>query len=282
MRAVRRHRRPEVLVASPHSRTTPVGRFLPLLAVFCLLLGVPALARVPPADILKRIADNGSRFEQHRARCTYRQFFDFYEFNRRGTLSGSYREVRDVSFAPDGERTEEFVEGPSDALKRIRMTDEDFSDLRDVQPFALTNDTLWRYKATYRGRETMDGRECFVYRIKPRQVLAGQRMLAGQLCVEVETLQVIRAAGQPLPRRHTTSDANLFASFATEYAPIDGEFWFPVRAFADDYLPFPSGVQRVKYEIRFENYRRFSAEATIRFGEAEPATPQDWRAFVCD
>jgi hypothetical protein len=248
---------------------------LPSLALFCLFAGGSALAQDPPADVLQRIADNGSRFEQERARYTYRQSFDFYEFNKRGTPSGSYREVRDVNFTSDGERTEEFIKGPANQLKLIRMTDEDFSDLRDVQPFVLTNDTLWRYKATYRGRETIDGRECFVYRIEPRQVLEGQRMLDGQLWVEVETLQVIRTVGQPLPQHHSTTDANLFASFATEYAPIDGEFWFPVRTFADDYLPFPSGAQRVQYEIKFENYRRFSAETTINFGDAEPAAPQN-------
>ena len=170
---------------------------MPLVAVFCLILNTQALAQDPPADVLQRIADNGSRFEQERARYTYRQSFDFYEFDKRGTPSGSYREVRDINFTSDGERTEEFLKGPADRLKLIRMTEEDFNDLRDVQPFVLTNDTLWRYKTTYRGLETVDGRECFVYRIEPRQVLAGQRMLDGQLWVEIETLQVIRAVGQP-------------------------------------------------------------------------------------
>ena len=48
-----------------------------------------------------------------------------------------------------------------------------------------------------------------------------------------------------------------------------------MRTFADDYLPFPSGAQRVQYEIKFEEYRRFSAETTIDFGDPEPATPQN-------
>lgn len=243
--------------------------------MFWLILSAQAPAQEPPADVLTRVAGNGSRFEQERARYTYRQSFDFYEFDKRGTPSGSYREVRGINFTSGGERTEEFIKGPANQLKLIRMTDEDFSDLRDIQPFVLTNDTLWRYKATYRGRETIDDRECFVYRIVPRQVLEGQRMLDGQIWVEVDTLQVIRAVGRPLPQHHSTTDANLFASFATEYAPIDGQFWFPVRTFADDYLPFPSGAQRVQYEIKFENYRRFSAETTIDFGAAEPAAPQD-------
>ena len=139
----------------------PAGGFLPLLALYCLILSPPAPGQEPPADVLQRVADNGSRFEQERARYTYQQSFDFYEFNKRGAPSGSYREVRDINFTSGGERTEEFIKGPANQLKLIRMTDEDFSDLRNIQPFVLTNDTLWRYKATYRGRETVDGRECF-------------------------------------------------------------------------------------------------------------------------
>jgi hypothetical protein len=198
------------------------------------------LAQEPPVDAVKRIAENGSRFEEERGSYTYRQSFDFYELGKTGAQQGSYREVR---------------------------------DLRDVQPFVVTNDTAWRYKLTYRGRETIDGRDCFVYLIEPRQVLEGQRMLDGQLWVDQENLQVVRAAGQPVPQHHSTSGSNLFASFTTDYALVDGKFLFPVRTYADDYLPFPSGVQHVRYEIQFENYRRFSADATIRFGSVEIADP---------
>ncbi len=94
-------------------------------------------------------------------------------------------------------------------------------------------------------------------------------MLDGRLWVDRETLQVVRASGQPVPQHHSTSGSNLFASFTTDYAPIDGDFWFPVRTHADDYLPFSTGVIHVTYDVRFENYRRFSAESVISFGEAE-------------
>lgn len=250
----------------PHLRTTPLRLLL-------LLFALSAFAQEPPADVLQRIAENGTRFEKERARYTYRQTFAFFEYNKRGVPSGSYREVRDINFTTEGERTEEFIKGPANQLKLIRMTEEDFRDLRDMQPFVLTEDTLWRYKSTYRGNETIEGRPCFVFRIQPRQVLEGQRMLDGQIWIDQKSLQVVRAAGQPMPQLQSTSDANLFASFSTDYAPIDGEFWFPVKTLADDNLPFPSGVQRVSYEIHFDDYRRFTAETTLTFGDADVADP---------
>lgn len=246
-----------------------------MLLAATLLSAAVCFGQEPPADAAKRIADNGSRFEAERGNYTYRQSFEFREVDRIGSRGGFYREVRDVNFTTDGERTEEFLEGPVDHLKSITLTEEDFRDIRDVQPFVLTNDTLWRYKLTYRGPETINGRSCFVYRLEPRQTLEGQRMLDGHLWVDQQNLQVVRASGQPVPQLHSTSGSNLFASFTTDYDLVDDQFLFPIRTYADDYLPFATGAQRVQYEIEFEDYRRFSAESTVSFGSTETDEPSN-------
>lgn len=226
----------------------------------------------PPKDLLKRIAAQGSLFEQELGRYTYRQTFHFFELDRHGGRRGDYLEVRDVTFGPEGERTDEFVKGPFDRLKRMSLTEEDFRDLRDLQPFVLTEDTLWRYETRYEGEETVQGRVCFVYRVRPRQILEGQRMLDGRIWVDPEAAQVVQAAGQPLPQLHSTENANLFPRFMTVYEPIDGRFWFPVRTEAQDTLPFPNGLQKVRYEIDYADYQRFSAETNITFDSPAPVT----------
>ncbi len=68
-----------VPVAIPHIRTTSSGRPLLSLLAALLAIGTPLLAQEPPADAVKRIAENGSRFEAERGSYTYRQSFDFYE-----------------------------------------------------------------------------------------------------------------------------------------------------------------------------------------------------------
>lgn len=222
----------------------------------------------PPQDLLKRVAGQGSLFEAERAHYTYRQTLHFFEMDQRGAPSGDYLEVRDVLFSPEAERTEQFVKGPIDRLKRIRMTEEDFRDMRDMLPFVLTEDTLWLYATKYQGEEIVNGRPCFVYRIEPRQLLEGQRLLDGRVWVDRERLQVVQSAGRPVPQLYRTEDSNLFARFITVYAPIDGKFWFPVKTVADDTLPFSTGAIRVRYEIDFANYKRFSADSTIVFEDA--------------
>jgi hypothetical protein len=242
-----------------------------------LLLGIGALAAwsqgqsgAPPGDLIRRVATQGSLFETELNRYTYRQTFEFFELDKKGMPRGHYKETRDILFTPAGERTEKFVWGPVNALQSMRLTDEDFRDLRDVQPFVLNEDNLWNYEAKYKGIETVDGEACYVYRLQPRQVLDGQRLLDGMIWVSREHLQVVRVAGQPVPQIYRESGDNLFPHFTTIYRPVDGKFWFPVKTIADDTLGFRSGLQHVRYMIDFENYKRFTAESSIRFEGVEP------------
>ena len=242
-----------------------------VVAAGLLLAGTPAQSEgPPPRGLLREIAANGSRFEEEFQKYTYRQRFFFSELSKKGVPSGIYREVRDILFTPAGERTEELVKRPVNTLKRIRLTEEDFRDIREVQPFVLNKDNAWNYQFTYKGREALGDTSCYVYRMKPKQVLDGQRLLDGLIWVSVEGHQVVRVMGKPLPQIYRNGVENLFPNFTTVYAPVDGEFWFPVKTVADDVLPFSSGAQPVRYTIDYENYKRFSVESTITFDKEDP------------
>jgi hypothetical protein len=224
----------------------------------------------PPRGLIRQVAAQGSLFEKELGHYTYRQTFQFFELDNKGMPRGHYNETRDVLFSTAGERTEEFVKGPVNALQFMRLTDEDFRDLRDVQPFVLNEDNLWNYEATYKGIEAVDGEMCYVYRLKPRQVLDGQRLLDGMVWISSEHRQVVRVAGEPVPQIYRETGDNLFPHFTTIYRPVDGKFWFPVKTVADDTLGFRNGLQHVRYMIDFENYKRFSAESSIQFDGVEP------------
>jgi hypothetical protein len=224
----------------------------------------------PPRELVRQVAANGSLFQKELSHYTYRQTFEFDELDSKGSTRGHYQETRDILFTAAGERTEEFVREPVNRLKHMRLTDEDFRDIRDVQPFVLDEDNLWNYEVTYKGVEPADGEVCYVFRLKPRQVLDGQRLLDGLMWVSREHVQVVRVAGQPAPQIYRESGDNLFPHFTTIYRPVDGKFWFPVKTVADDTLGFRSGLQRVRYSIDFENYKRFSAESSIQFENPQP------------
>ena len=215
---------------------------------------------------MKQIAQREAQNAYARENYTYRQTVIVQEFNDHGLATGEYREVRDVTFSPEKGRYEQVVEEPRSTLKRLILTDEDFADIRNIQPFLLTNAQVSFYEAQYKGDEEMDGFPCFVVHIAPRQILSGQRFFEGLLWVRQNDLSVVRSEGQAVPQIETLKKQNLFPHFTTLRREIDGKWFFPVETFADDTLYFRNGPQRIKIIIRYANYKRFGADSVIRFG----------------
>lgn len=205
--------------------------------------------------------------EQERQHYTYRQTVVIQELDKRGVRGGEYREVRDIIFSPEQERTEQFVGRPSNSLKRLLLTEEDFRDIREVQPFLFTPDQLWMYETRYRGRERVDGIDCYVLEVRPRQILAGQRLFEGLFWVNPEDYAIVRIGGRAVPQIRSMGTENLFPEFTTLRGSVDGKHWFPLVTHADDVLQFRTGPQRIRMTIRYSDYQRFTAEAVIKYGE---------------
>lgn len=233
---------------------------------------VPLLtAQEPPADLVKRIAAVETAAQQAQSNYTYRQSVTVEELDKRGALAGDYHEVRDVIFSPaaepagKGERTEKFVGSPRMGLKNLRLTDEDFRDIREIQPFLLTTDQMFIYETRFQGDENIDGVDCWVVQIRPRQILDGQRLFDGQLWIDKRDFSVIRSEGQAVPQIINTKTENLFPHFTTIRQRVDGQYWFPVVTYANDTLEFRSGAQRIRLIIRYSEYKKFGSDTKIIF-----------------
>ncbi len=230
------------------------------------LLAPAALAIDPPANLAKKVAEREAENEAERANYTYRQTIVFQELDNHGARVGEYREVREVIFSPQGERTERSVGKPSVALKNMKMTEEDFRDFREIQPLLLTPDLLWNYETKYKGEETMDGVDCWLLQVRPRQILQGQRFFEGIFWIDKRDFSIVRSEGQAVPQIRSTKaeKENLFPHFTTIRSSING-FWFPIHTFADDTLHFRAGAQRVRLTIRYADYKKFGAQSKITY-----------------
>jgi len=222
-----------------------------------------ATADDPPPNLTRLIAARETETAQAQSNYTYRQTVTLDELNANGLAVGTYREVRDIIFSPAQERSEQTVGTPFSTLTHLQMTAEDFRDIRDVQPFLLTKDQAFLYETQFRGEENMDGVDCFVVQIRPRQILDGQRLFDGMLWVSKKDYSVIRSEGQAVPEIRTLKSENLFPHFTTLRQKVEGDFWFPVTTYGDDTLYFRGGAQRVRLTIRYTEYRRFGADSKI-------------------
>ena len=246
--------------------TTSVVRNWRIWFILTSLVCAPAASAAdPPPDLARRVAQRETETAQIQSNYTYRQSFSIGELTTLGMLTGEYREVRDIIFSPQHERTEQIVGKPSSTLSHLKLTDEDFRDIREVQPFLLTKDQALLYETTYRGEETVDGIDCFVLRIRPRQILDGQRLFDGMLWVTEQDYSIIRSAGQAVPQIQTTRTENLFPHFTTVRQKMEAGFWFPAVTYADDILPFRNGPQRIRLTIRYSDYRKFGADSKITY-----------------
>ena len=210
------------------------------------------------------MAHRESETEAARNQFTYRQTVRVEELSERGSLNGDYRETRDVVFSPVKQREDVVVQAPRSNLKNLVLTEEDFADIRNIQPFVLVEDLFPIYETKFKGEQVMDGEDCWVLQVRPRQILQAQRLFDGLLWVRKQDYSVVRSEGQAVPQIRTTKSENLFPRFTTVRRKF-GEFWFPVQTYADDTLFFRTGPQRIKLQIRYENYKRFGADSTVTF-----------------
>ena len=228
------------------------------------MLAVPALrGDDPPANLAKLVAHRETETEAERNEYMYRQTVTIEELDQNGGARGTYKEVRDVIFSPKHERTEEAVGKPQNNLKLLQMTEEDFHDIREIQPLVLTEDRLWNYETKFKGEETVDDVECWVLQVRPRQILAEQRYFDGILWVDKKGFNIVRMQGQAVPEIRSMKNENLFPRFTTIRKPVDGSHWFPIYTYADDVLQFRTGPQRERLRIAYSNYKRFGATSTF-------------------
>lgn len=219
----------------------------------------------PPPDLIKRVAAVETAAQQAQSNYTYRQSVTVDELDDHGAMVGEYHELRDIIFSPSEKRTEQMIGNPRNGLKHLKLTAEDFRDIREIQPFLLTTDQAFMYETRFRGEENMDGVDCYVLQIRPRQILDGQRLFDGNIWIDKQDFSVVRSEGQAVPQIVTTKTENLFPHFTTIRQRIDGQYRFPVTTYANDTLYFRTGPQRIRLMIRYSDYKKFASNSTITF-----------------
>jgi hypothetical protein len=218
-----------------------------------------------PADLARRVAEGETAALAARQQYMYRQSVLIEEMPSKGNpRPGVYRELREVIFSPTGERTERLVGKPVDNLVRLKLTEEDFRDIRDVQPFLFTAEQLWLYQTRPRGEEVADGVDCWLLEVKPRQVHQGMRLFEGMFWVDKRDYSVVKTEGVAVPQIFNRKQENLFPRFTTFREKIGGH-WFPVHTHSNDELPFTLGPIRQRMSIKYEQYQRFGAESSVKF-----------------
>jgi hypothetical protein len=236
-----------------------------LLAVLSAPLRADEVKNVNPDEIIQKFAAKEADFAHARENYTYRQTVKIQTLTDGGAVDGRYEIVEDIIFSPDGKRAEKVVRAPVSTLTRLMLTPEDLEDLRNVQPFVLTTSEIPQYDIKYLGPQKADEIPCYVFSVKPKKMEKGHRYFEGQIWVDDRDFQIVKTYGKAVGLLHRGEDQQ-FPKFETLREQVDGKYWFPVYTDADDTLHFQAGPIRMRMIVKYEDYKQFKSDASIKFG----------------
>ena len=188
-----------------------------------------------------------------------------------GQVTGEYRRVSDFTFDDQGNRYEKINFFPMPTFSG--MTQEDLEDLGGVNPFALEAAKIHLYNLKYVGKERIDELDLFVFdvapKITPDPKKTKNRFFIGRIWVDDKDLQIVKSKGKAIPE---TKD-NKFPIVESYREQIDGKYWFPTYAYADDDLIFDNGTSyRIRMQVKYTDYK--VGRGTVRITELEEVKPE--------
>ena len=193
-----------------------------------------------------------------------------------GQVTGEYHRVSDFTFDDQGTRFEKIGFFPMPTVPAGMVTPEDLEDLGGVNPFALEAAKIPLYNFKYVGKERIDELDLYVFDVSPKVTpkKTMERFFIGRIWVDDRDLQIVKSKGKAIPETKT----NKFPIVETYREQIDGRYWFPTYAYADDDLIYDNGTDlRIRMRVKYSDYRVGRGRVTItELGEAptESTKPQ--------
>lgn len=234
-------------------------------------------AGITPEQIIQKFAAREKEFAQAREAYTFRQDVTVQTLDG-DTVDGEYKQVVDVTFDDKGRRRENVIFSPQPSLQHIEMTKEDFDDIQHRYAFVLTTDDLPTYQILYVGQQRLDEIDTYVFDIAPKSIAKEQRFFQGRIWVDNHDFQIVKSEGKPVgyskPNKKTEEEQQ-FPTFTTYREQIDGKYWFPTYARADQEMHFPGSRKtppsdvHIRIRVRYTDYKRFASKSRIIYNGEE-------------
>ena len=232
--------------------------------------------------IIRAIASKEAEFRKALNQYSFKRDAVIQTIAFGGQISGEYHRISRFVFDDSGNRFEKILRFPIPTIQEIQITPEDLEDLGGVAAFALEVSKINDYDFSYVGKEKIDEVNLHVFDVTPK-ILADQKRLAalkkskepqrffqGRIWVDDVDFQIVKARGKGVPEFEQR-----FVTFETYREQIDGKYWFPTYAYADDELVFKTGQSvRVRMRIKFTDFERLKGTATV-IEEGDPDDVND-------
>jgi len=231
----------------------------------------PSLTQAQVDNIIAKFTAKESEFRRALNSYAFKRDALLQTIGMGGQVTGEYRRVSDFTFDDQGNRYEKINFAPMPTFTGI--TQEDLEDLGGVNPFALEAPRIGLYNIKYVGKERIDELDLYVFDVAPKVTpdpkKTKERFFIGRIWVDDNDLQIVKSKGKAIPE---TKD-NKFPIVETYREQIDGNYWFPTYAYADDELIFDNGTSyRIRMQVKYTDYK--VGRGTVRITELEEVKPE--------
>lgn len=214
--------------------------------------------------ILKKVTENEGDFRVALRSYAFKRYATVNTIGMGGQISGTYRRDSFMTFNSEGVRFERILFAPIATVPPGMVTPEDLEDLGGVNPFALEPSMASQYKYSFVGTEKIDELNLYVFDVSPKVMpdpkKTKQRYFTGRIWIDVDDLMIVKSRGKGIPE----TKENKFPIVETTREQVDGKYWFPSDARADDELVFDNGsVLRIRMRVRYTEYSVGRSEVRI-------------------
>ena len=234
----------------------------------------PALTQAQIDEIIRKFTAKETEFRRALNSYAFKRDALVQHIGMGGQVVGEYHRVSDFTFDDQGNRFEKINFFPMPTFAGV--TQEDIEDLGGVNPFALEAAKINQYNLKYVGKERIDELDLYVFDVAPKVTpdpkKTKERFFIGRIWVDDHDLQIVKSKGKAIPE----TKVNKFPVVESYREQIDGKYWFPTYAYADDDLVFDNGENlRLRMQVKYTDYKVGRGKVTItELEEVKPETSQ--------
>ena len=237
----------------------------------------PGAGTPSPEEIIRAFAAKETEFRRALNEYQFKRDAVIQTIGLGGQITGEYKRVSRFVFDDSGNRFEKILHFPMSTVTEVSITPEDLEDLGGVQAFALEASEIGKYNINYVGKERVDELDLYIFDVSPKVMpnpkKTKERLFQGRIWVDDQDLQIVKARGKGVPETKESK----YPTFETYRENIDGRYWFPTYAYADDELVFDSGqVVRIRMRVTYSDFQKLKGTLrVIEEGDPGDVAPTD-------
>lgn len=220
----------------------------------------PPPSGMNPVQVIDKFAAKEAEFKAARERYGFTLDVNVQSFDNADRPNGEYEQTSEVTLNDIGRRVEKTTFAPESTLRGVSLSEDDIDDIRERLLFPLAAPSLPLYSISYAGRQRVDELGTFVFDVIPKNSRKEKKLFHGRIWVDDQDLVIVKTCGKP--REDEGADAtkrtayvNLAPVFVTYRQQVDGKYWFPAYARADEVQRFPSGFVHIREVVKYTDYK---------------------------